>query len=102
MFLDNMPYASDNSSCALPPPPDNCRAFARLVSPGGGALANLVRPGGRALANPGGSPKNLSRFLKVCFLYFNMSCNLKSHNFKANSENVSQQAAFDSFYIVLL
>ena len=32
----------------------NCGAFARLVSPGGGALANLVRPGG-ALASPGGT-----------------------------------------------
>ena len=44
--------------------------------------------------------------LKVCFLNFNMYCNLKSHNFKANSESMnelwrfSQQAAFDSFYMV--
>ena len=36
-----------------------------------------------------------------------MYCNLKSHNFKANSENVnelwrfSQQAAFDSFYTII-
>ena len=35
------------------PPPGNCGALARLVSPGGGALANLARPGVRALANPG-------------------------------------------------
>ena len=41
-----------------------------------------------------------------CF-NFNMYCNLKSHNFKANSKSVnelscfSQQAAFDSFYMVI-
>ena len=40
-----------------PPPPGNCGAFARLVSPGGGALANLAEPGGGALANPGGTPR---------------------------------------------
>ena len=44
--------ASINSSCAHPPPPGNCRAFACLASPGGGALANLARPGGRAFAYP--------------------------------------------------
>ena len=45
--------ASVNSNCALPPsPPGNCRAFARLVSPGGGALANLARPRDRAVDNP--------------------------------------------------
>ena len=34
-------YAPVNSSCAHPPPPPpgNCRAFARIVSPGGRALA---------------------------------------------------------------
>ena len=32
-------YASVNSSCAHPPPPGNCRAFARTVSPGGRGLA---------------------------------------------------------------
>ena len=55
-------YASVSSSCTLPtpyppPPPGNCRAFAHLVSPRGGALANLVRPGGQAFANPGGTPE---------------------------------------------
>ena len=43
--------ASVNSTCAQPPP-GNCGAFARLVSPGGGAFANVVLPGGRAFANP--------------------------------------------------
>ena len=49
----------------------------------------------------------LSTFLKVCFLNFNMYCNLKSHNFKANSESVNelwrflQQPAFDSFHMVI-
>ena len=38
-------YASVNSTCAQPPP-GNCGAFARLVSPGGGAFANVVLPGG--------------------------------------------------------
>ena len=40
-----------------PPPPGNCGAFARLVSPGGGAFANLARPGARAFANPGDNPE---------------------------------------------
>ena len=44
--------ASVNSSCSHPPPPGNCRTFACLVSPGGGALANLARPGGRAFTYP--------------------------------------------------
>ena len=45
-----------------PPPhpsPGYCGAFARLVSPGGGALiyfANFALPGGRAFANPGPIP----------------------------------------------
>ena len=34
------------------PPPGYCRAFARLVSPGGGAFANFVPLGGWAVANP--------------------------------------------------
>ena len=55
--------ASVNSKCALPPPPPaNCGAFARLVSPGGGAFANLARPGGRAFANPG---DNHEKFVDV-------------------------------------
>ena len=45
--------ASVNSSCAQsPPPPGYCRAFVRLVSPGGGAFANFALPRGRAFANP--------------------------------------------------
>ena len=40
-----------------PPPPGNRRAFASLVSPGGGALANLARPGGRASGQPRGHPR---------------------------------------------
>ena len=50
--LGYRPNASVNSSCAHPPPPGNCGAFACLVSPGGGALANLARSGGRAFAYP--------------------------------------------------
>ena len=37
----------------IPPPPGNRGAFARPVSPWGGASANLARPGGRAFAFPG-------------------------------------------------
>ena len=47
-----------------PPPPHRFgygRAFARLVSPGGGALANFALPGGRAFANPGAIPELLTR-----------------------------------------
>ena len=40
-----------------PPSPGYCRAFARLVSPGGGAFANFSLPGGRAFANPGAIPE---------------------------------------------
>ena len=44
-----------------PPPPGYCRAFALLVSPGGGAFANFVLPGGRAFANPRAIPELLIR-----------------------------------------
>ena len=44
-----------------PPPPGNCGAFARLVSPGGGAFANVALPGGRAFANPRANPELLTR-----------------------------------------
>ena len=80
-----------NAPCT---PPGNCGAFARLVSPGGGVFANLARPGGQAFANPGTTQKNLSMFLKVCFLNFNMYFNLKKHNFKANSESVYKLSRF--------
>ena len=43
------------------PPPGNCGAFARLVSPGGGAFANFALPGGRAFANPRAIPELLTR-----------------------------------------
>ena len=51
-------YASVNSGCAQHPPPpptpsDYCGAFARLVSPGGGAFADFVLHEGRAFVNPG-------------------------------------------------
>ena len=60
--------ASVNSKCALhPPPPGNCGALARLVSPRGGALANLVRPGGRAFANPGDNPEKFVDVFKGMF-----------------------------------
>ena len=44
---------------APPPPPSPtwATAFARLVSPGGGAFAKFVLPGGRAFANPGAIPE---------------------------------------------
>ena len=40
-----------------PPSPTWATAFARLVSPGGGAFAKFVLPGGRAFANPGAIPE---------------------------------------------
>ena len=40
-----------------PPPRGYCRAFARIVSPGGGAFANFALPGDWAFANPGVIPK---------------------------------------------
>ena len=59
LFVLN-PNASVNSACAQPPP-GNCGAFARLVSPGGGAFANFALPGGRAFANPRAIPELLTR-----------------------------------------
>ena len=50
-----------------PPPPGDCGAFARLVSPGGGAFANLARPGGRAFANPGDNPEKFVDVFKGMF-----------------------------------
>ena len=35
-----------------PLPPGYCRAFAHLVSTGGGIFANFALPGGRTFANP--------------------------------------------------
>ena len=49
------------------PPPGNCGAFARLVSPGGGVFANLARPGGRAFANPGDNPEKFVDVFKGMF-----------------------------------
>ena len=34
------------------PTPGYCKAFVRLVRPGGGAFANFALPGGQAFANP--------------------------------------------------
>ena len=50
--------ASVNSTGAKPPPPPGyCRAFARLLSPGGGAFANFSLHGGWAFANRGAVPE---------------------------------------------
>ena len=54
-----------NAPC--PPPPGNCGAFARLVSPGGGAFANLARPGRRAFAKPGDNPEKFVDVFKGMF-----------------------------------
>ena len=42
---------------SLRPLPGYCGVFARLVSPGGGAIANFSLPGDRAFANPGAIPE---------------------------------------------
>ena len=44
-----------------PPPPGNCGAFARLVSPGGGTFANVALTGGRGFANPRANPELSTR-----------------------------------------
>ena len=75
---------------AVPYPPGNFGAFARLFSPGGEALANLVRPRGRALANHGGSPEKFG--LNVYFT-------LKKHNIEANSETVYKLLRFATGHI---
>ena len=43
-----------------PPPWGYCGAFARLVSPGGGAFANFSLLGGRAFASPRAIPELLT------------------------------------------
>ena len=64
MFLVVLYYcdanASVNSSCTQHPP-GYCRAFACLVSPGGGAFTNFALPRAWAFANPGAIPKLLTR-----------------------------------------
>ena len=57
-------YASVNSTCAQPPPPPGyCRAFARLVSPGGRAFANFAFfDHSRVLSAKGRYDLELSRF----------------------------------------
>ena len=61
-FIAGNSNASVNSTCSqLPPPPGNCGAFARLVSPGGEAFANFALPGGLAFANPRVIPELLTR-----------------------------------------
>ena len=45
----------------LPTPLGNCRAFACLVSPGGGAFTNVALHGGRAFAKPRANPELLTR-----------------------------------------
>ena len=54
-------YISQFQLRPAPHPPGYCRAFANLVSPGGGAVANFALPGGRAFANPGANPELLTR-----------------------------------------
>ena len=51
------PYASGNSTCAQPPPPGNCGAFAPLVSPGGGAFANVGTARGPGICQPPGQSR---------------------------------------------
>ena len=52
----------DQSIPAAPSAPQGYyRAFACLVSPGGGAFANFVLLGGRAFANPAAIPELLTR-----------------------------------------
>ena len=104
-------YALINSSGAYPPP-GNRRAFAHVVSPGGGAFAILSQPGGWALAYPGATPGHLTQvfskdggeafvkdwlvcqgleksvdILKICFLnlwYFFIACKQISISDKVN------------------
>ena len=52
--------------------------------------------------HPGVPLKNLSTFLKVCFLNFNTYFNLKRHNFKANSESVYKLSRFATGRILFI
>jgi len=68
MFIGRLcSYASVSSICALLPPPGNWRAFARLVSPVGGALSYLVQPEDWALASPRGTPEKFVDVFKDMF-----------------------------------
>ena len=55
-------YASVNSTCAQAPPPGYCGAFARLVSPGGGAFANFALPGGPGIRQPRGHSRGFDTY----------------------------------------
>ena len=54
-------FSGEKKYNELPPPPGNCGAFARLVSPGGGTFANVALTGGRGFANPRANPELLTR-----------------------------------------
>ena len=41
----------------IPPPPGSRGAFARVVSPGGGALANFIAARGLGISIPRGDPR---------------------------------------------
>ena len=56
LMVFSMCNASVNSSCAQPPSTGYCGAFARLVSPGDGALAQFVLPGAGRFPTPGPFP----------------------------------------------
>ena len=62
MFVKSLVIHQSIPAAPSPPPPtSSCEAFARLVSPEGGAFANFALPGARAFANPAGIPKLLIR-----------------------------------------
>ena len=61
MLNDQNSGVMDQSIPAAPSAsPGYCGAFARLVSPGAGALANFVLLGGQAFANPAAIPEPLT------------------------------------------
>ena len=61
LFLSISLMHQSNPTVPIVPPPGPLRAFAYLISPGGGALANFVWPGGRAFTYPGAASELLTR-----------------------------------------
>ena len=78
-----------------PPSPRAAAGHLPVLSvPGVGHSQIYCVLGAGHLPTPGTTPKNLSMFLKACFLNFNKYFNLKRHNFKANSESVYKLSRF--------
>ena len=68
------------STPLAPPPPGYCRAFAHLVSLGGGVFANFALPGARAFAKPRGFLSEYNYTQKVLLEKTQIGSSVKDRN----------------------